>query len=99
MRMRRSFLAGRMLAALSMTTIFAGCGTSAPVAAPRLETRLPSRPAFMAEVPVATLRAGQDARSALAIREGEIGEANSRLRRSGEWYDSVRAEAAGRGEP
>lgn len=51
----------------------------------------------MAEVPVAPLYAGQDTRDALAVREGELGEANSRLRRSGQWYDGVREAAAAPG--
>lgn len=76
----------------------AGCGTSARVAAPPLDTRLPPRPAYMAEVPVAPQHKGQSAKHALAVREAELGEANSRLRRSGEFYDAVRAGAAAGGE-
>ncbi|GLI23506.1 hypothetical protein GGQ86_002956 [Xanthobacter flavus] len=36
----------------------------------------------------------QDAREALAVREGELAEANGRIRRSGQWYDGVREDAA-----
>lgn len=83
-----------MLAALSLTMMCAGCATSAPATAPRLGTDLPPRPAWMAEVPVSAERVGQDSRDLLAVRTGELVEANARLRRSGPWYDDVRAEAA-----
>lgn len=72
----------------------AGCAASNPAAPPRLGTDLPARPAFMAEVPVSRLKTGQDAREALATREGELGEANDRLHRSAAWYDDVRSGAA-----
>jgi len=35
-----------------------------------------------------------DAREVAAVRTGELAEANSRLHRSGQWYDGVREDTA-----
>lgn len=74
----------------------AGCATSPPAGAPGSDLRLPARPSFFQEVPVRPVHVDQDAREALAVREGELAEANGRIRRAGQWYDGVREDAARR---
>jgi hypothetical protein len=50
----------------------------------------------MAPVPVRLLRADQDARDALARDRAALKQANSRLRKSRAWYQSLRRTAAGK---
>jgi hypothetical protein len=45
----------------------------------------------MAEVPVPTIRAGDDARAALARHRAALTEANGRLDCSKQWYGRVRS--------
>jgi hypothetical protein len=51
---------------------------------------LPPPPGCMAPVGVPTIKAGDDARSALARSRGALKQANGNLTCSRKWYDGVR---------
>ena len=86
--MKSNLTAGRMLIVLSTMTILSGCTAAGSV---NLQpVNLPPASACMAPVPVPGLKAGDDARLALARSRAALGQANGRLVCSRKWYDGVR---------
>ena len=80
----------RMLAALSLTTTFAGCAKTLP---PVTEIVRPSLPvpavSFGRPVSVPPMRAGQDVRLANAQARGALDTANHRLMADDAFWDAV----------
>lgn len=72
---------------LLLGIILAGCTGSGAKPQP---VNLPAPPSCMAKEPVPEIRAGDDARLALARSRAALASANGRLACSRKWYDGVR---------
>lgn len=90
--MPRIFAPARRLVALwTVATLTASCA-SAPREAPK---GFPPGPPFLAPVALPNPRLGADARLALAEHRAAAVEANARLARSAEWYQTLRQSYGG----
>lgn len=90
--MPRIFAPARRLVALwTVATLTVSCA-SVPREAPRA---LPPAPPFLAPVALPSLRMGADARLALAEHRAAAVDANARLARSAEWYQTLRQSYGG----
>lgn len=80
---------------MAMSAPLAGCqATGAGKAAP---ITLPVPPACMAVVAIPKIRAGDDARLALARHRAALAAANGNLTCSRDWYEAVRSGYGGAG--
>lgn len=76
-----------MIVVLCLTTILAGCATSSPE---KPQRTLPPAPDYLRPVAPPKLKAGQDARAAVAQHRAALGQANTRLANTRTWYECVR---------
>jgi hypothetical protein len=77
-----------MLSALCLLPMLTACVASG--SSKVLPVTLPPAPACMAPVALPEIRAGDDARSAIASHRASLAKANKRLECSRKWYGGVR---------
>ena len=77
-----------MLAAVLTSVTLSGCAASG--SSKVLPVTLPPAPACMAPVALPEIKAGDDARSAIASHRASLAKANKRLECSRKWYGGVR---------
>lgn len=86
--MRPSWRSGRMLTAVLMTVICAGCATSGALPPP---VHLPDAPGQVFQpVEIADPKPGSSAKAALAVCTAGLATANDRIRDGGSWYQNLR---------